>query len=173
MNELSNYFIPGLLGAVCIWALYKRVDLFSALLAGAQSGMKTVVQIFPALICLLPAVYMLRASGLLDALANFFSPLLQFLGLPSETVPLMLLRPISGSGALALGSDLIQQFGPDSLTGRIVAVMLGSTETTFYVIATYFGAAGIKKTRHAVPSALVADLTGFLMAAFLCRLLWA
>ena len=173
MNNLSAAFVPVLLGCVCIWCAYRHVDVFSALLAGAEDGLKTVLRIFPPLLCLLPAIYMLRASGILDALASFLQPLLAILGIPAETVPLMLLRPLSGSGALAVGSELIGRYGADSVIGRAAAVMLGSTETTFYVIATYFGAAGVKKTRHAVPAALAADLTGFVMAAFTVRLFWS
>ena len=115
------------------------------------------------------AVYMLRASGALELLAAFLAPLLDRLGLPGELVPLMLVRPISGSAALGVGAELISAYGPDSHLGRTAAVMLGSTETTFYTIAVYFGAVGITKTRYAVPAALCADLTGFLAAAWAVR----
>ena len=115
---------------------------------------------------------MLRASGVLDAFTSLISPALSLLGIPAETGALMLLRPVSGSGALAVAGDLIAQYGPDSLIGRTASVMLGSTETTFYVIAVYFGAAGIKRTRCAVPAALCADLTGFVMSALTVRLLF-
>ena len=121
---------------------------------------------------LLTAVYILRASGALEALTSLLSPLLTLLGIPPETAPLMLLRPVSGSGALAAATELIGQYGPDSYIGRTAAVMLGSTETTFYVIAVYFGAAGIKRTRWAVPAALCADITGFAVSALAVRLLW-
>ena len=113
-----------------------------------------------------------RASGALEALTSLLSPLLTLLGIPPETAPLMLLRPVSGSGALAAATELIGQYGPDSYIGRTAAVMLGSTETTFYVIAVYFGAAGIKRTRWAVPAALCADITGFAVSALAVRLLW-
>ena len=115
---------------------------------------------------------MLRASGALDALTRLLAPLFSLLGIPVETAPLMLLRPVSGSGALAVAGELIGEYGADSLIGRTAAVMLGSTETTFYVIAVYFGAVGIKKTRYAIPAALCADLTGFVASAFAVRLLW-
>lgn len=115
---------------------------------------------------------MLRASGALDALCELLRPLLSRIGIPSETVPLMLIRPLSGSGALAVGSDIIKSNGADSFIGRCAAVMLGSSETTFYVIAVYFGAAGIKKSRHAIPSALIADIVGFMASVFCVRLFW-
>ena len=150
----------------------RGVDVFEAMAAGVMDGLRVVVKIFPSLVALLTAVYMLRASGVLDALTRLLSPVLGVLGIPSETGALMLLRPVSGSGALAVASELIAQYGADSTIGRTAAVMLGSTETTFYVIAVYFGAAGIKKTRYAVPAALCADLTGFVVSALTVRLFW-
>jgi len=170
MSGLTSLLTPLIIAAVALWALCKRQDVFSALLAGARDGLHTLVGVVPALVALLPAVYMLRASGALDALTRLIAPALSFLGIPPETVPLMLIRPMSGSGVLAVGSDLIRAYGPDSLVGRTAAVMLGSTETTFYVIAVYFGAAGIKKSRHAIPAALIADLTGMIAAAVTTRL---
>ena len=151
--------------------LLRGVDVFSAMADGAADGLKTVLRIFPPLVALLTAVYMLRASGAVDALTAAVSPLLELLGIPPETSVLMLLRPVSGSGALAAAADIMAENGPDSLIGRTSAIMLGSTETTFYVIAVYFGSAGIKKTRWAVPAALCADLAGFALSAFSARVL--
>ena len=155
-----------------VYALIRGTDVFFGMTAGAKDGLKTVIGIVPALITLLPCIYMLRASGAIDALCSLLHPALSQLGIPVETVPLMLLRPLSGSGALAVGSDIIKQSGADSFIGRCAAVMLGSTETTFYVIAVYFGAAGIKNSRYAIPAALIADFVGFLAAAFFVRLFW-
>ena len=124
----------------------------------------------PALVGLLTAVSMLRASGALDLAAQLLAPLLDRVGVPSELLPLMLVRPISGSAALGVGAELIGTCGPDSYLGRVAAVMLGSTETTFYTIAVYFGAVGVTRTRYALPAALCADLTGFLAAAWAVRL---
>ena len=118
------------------------------------------------LLVLLTALSMFRASGALDALTTLLRPVLEWMGIPPETAPLVLLRPLSGSGGLAVGSDLINTYGPDSAVGRTAAVMLGSSETTFYTIAVYFGAAGIKKLRHTLPAALIADMVGFLAAAW-------
>ena len=115
---------------------------------------------------LLTAVFMLRASGALALLARLLSPALEALGIPPETAALLLVRPVSGSGALAVGSELMAAHGPDSYIGRCAAVMLGCTETTFYTIAVYFSAAGITRTRYAVPAALCADLVGFLASAW-------
>ena len=112
---------------------------------------------------------MLRASGAVELIARFCAPVFRWVGIPPETAILVLIRPISGSAALAVGAELIGQYGADSLIGRTVAVMLGSTETTFYTVSVYFGAAGIKKTRYTLPAALIADLTGFIAAAFWTR----
>ena len=112
---------------------------------------------------------MLRASGGMELLCKIVSPVTSFLGIPGETLPLVLIRPFSGSGALAVGADLMATYGPDSLIGKTAAIMLGSTETTFYTISVYFGAAGIKKTRYVVPAALIADLTGFMVASLCGR----
>jgi spore maturation protein B len=172
MNMLLSLVTPLIMGAVAIYAASKKVNVFSAMTVGAADGLKTVGRIFPALVALLSAVYMLRASGVLDALTGLFAPLLTALGIPPETASLIFLRPVSGSGALAVGSVLIDEYGADSLIGRTAAVMLGSTETTFYVISVYFGAAGVKKSRYAIPAALSADVIGFLAAAWTVRLLW-
>ncbi len=163
---------PLIIGSVALYGLLKNVDVFSAMIDGTSDGLRTVVRIFPALVALLSAVYMLRASGALEVLTRLCTPILSLLGIPPETAPLIFLRPVSGSGALAIGSELINKYGPDSLVGRTAAVMLGSTETTFYVIAVYFGAAGIRKSRYAIPAALVADIVGFAAAATTVRWFW-
>ena len=124
------------------------------------------ITILPALVLLLTAVHMLRASGAVALLSGLFAPVFSFFGIPPETAMLVLIRPISGSAALAVGAELMAQYGVDSQIGRTAAVMLGSTETTFYTISVYFGAAGIKKTRYTLPAALFADFIGFLMASW-------
>ena len=168
--NFSSLVIPVLLASVAIWGMGRRVDVYGALTHGAEEGLTVLLQILPALVGLLTAVSMLRASGALDWFSNLCAPLLQAVGIPPQTTPIMLIRPISGSGALAVVSDLILSCGPDSYEGRVAAVMLGSTETTFYTIAVYFGSAGIVRTRHTIPAALAADLTGFLASALAVRL---
>lgn len=167
---MTDYLVPGLFLTVFAIALHRRVALYPALTDGASDGLRLMGRILPPLIVLLPAAAMLRASGLLDLLAQACAPVFGLVGLPPETVPLMLLRPISGSAALAVGVDLMRTYGPDSRIGLVSAVMLGSTETTFYTISVYFGAAKVRGTRHAVPAALIADLTGFLVSALAVRL---
>lgn len=172
MSLLSAMVVPLILAVVACFGLARRVDVYDALLHGGEEGLKTAVRIIPALVGLLTAVSMLRASGALDLLAQALAPLLQAVGIPKETVALMIVRPISGSAALGVGAELITTYGPDSTIGRTAAVMLGSTETTFYTIAVYFGAIGVRKTRYAIPAALCADLAGFAAAAFSVRLLF-
>jgi spore maturation protein B len=162
--------VPGLLAATAIIALWRRVDVYGALTAGAGEGLTILLRIAPALVGLLTAVAMFRASGAMDWLSGLCAPLLERLGIPADLMPLMLIRPISGSGALAVGSEIMKTSGPDSYAGRVAAVMLGSTETTFYTIAVYFGAAGITRTRHTIPAALTADLMGFVGSALAVRI---
>ena len=169
--DFSVYVVPGLLLAAAVAALYRKVDVYAALTAGAGQGLSVITRILPSLVALLSAVYMLRASGALEALTALLSPVIEALGIPPEVTALLLIRPVSGSGALAAGSDIMAQYGPDSYIGRVAAVMLGSTETTFYTIAVYFGAAGIRRTRYTIPAALTADLAGFVFSALAVRLL--
>lgn len=170
MNAWLASIVPAILVLVALFALFRKVDLFSALKDGAKDGLESVIGIVPSLIALFTAIAMFRASGAMDFLTDLLQPLAALAGIPAECVPLILIRPLSGSGALALGADIIRTYGVDSSIGRTAAVMLGSTETTFYTIAVYFGAANIKKTRHAIPAALIADAVGFCVAAASVRL---
>ena len=149
--DIASLLIPLLLTAAALWALGRRVDVYDALAAGASEGLTVLLRIVPSLVALLTAVYMFRASGALDLLTELLTPVLEKLGIPPETAALLLIRP-------------------DSYIGRCAAVMLGCTETTFYTIAVYFGAAGIRRTRYTIPAALTADLAGFMAAAWSVRL---
>ena len=164
--------VPFTICGLALYGAFHRVDVYSSLVQGAGEGLSTLVRIVPSLVGLMTAVYMLRASGALELAALALAPLLERVGLDPELLPLMLVRPISGSAALGVGAELISTYGPDSQLGRTAAVMLGSTETTFYTIAVYFGAVGITRTRYAVPAALCADLTGFLAASWAVGLLF-
>ncbi len=155
---------------MCSIALRKRENGYALMLSGAAEGLQLLVSLVPALVLLLTAVTMLRQSGAIEILSQFFTPVFSFFGIPPETAILVLIRPISGSAALAVGAELMAQHGVNSQIGRTVAVMLGSTETTFYTISVYFSAAGIKKSRYAVPAALFADFTGFFMASLTAKL---
>ena len=168
---MTDLLIPALMIVISLIALAKKQDIYAALTDGGLEGLKLLVSIAPSLVMLLTAVHMLRASGAIALLTQWLSPVSGFFGIPAETLPLLLLRPFSGSAALAVGAELMGVYGADSLIGRTAAIMLGSTETTFYTISVYFGAAGIRRTRYAVPAALIADLTGFLMASLTARLM--
>lgn len=162
--NLSSLLIPLILVLVSLTATVKGVDFYAAFLKGAGDGLLVVMRILPPLVGLLTAISMLRASGFFEIIGEI--PLLTALGIPTELLPLMLIRPLSGSGALSVGAELLETYGPDSLLGRTASVMLGSTETTFYTVAVYFGACGISKTRYAIPAALCADVTGFFLATW-------
>ena len=169
---MAEYIVPLILAVTAIAALRKKENAYDVLTNGAREGFKMLLTIGPSLVVLLSAVGMLRESGALEVLSRLLSPALEFLGIPAETVLLLLVRPISGSAALAMGAELIAAHGPDSLIGRTAAVMLGSTETTFYTISVYFGSWGITRTRYAVPAALIADFVGFLAASWTVRLIY-
>ena len=167
---MTDYIVPILLLVVSAVALRKKENTYGLLLSGGAEGLKLLLTLVPALVMLLTAVTMLRASGAVEILSTWLAPVFRFFGIPPETALLVLIRPISGSAALAVGSELMATYGADSLIGRTAAVMLGSTETTFYTVSVYFGAAGVKKTRYAIPAALIADFTGFFVASLTARL---
>ena len=168
---MTDYIVPVLLLLVCALALRKKEDPYSLMLLGASEGLKLLLSLVPTLVLLMTAVTMLRESGAMDALSKWTAPVMDFFGIPKETAMLVLIRPISGSAALAVGSDLMATYGVDSPIGRTAAIMLGSTETTFYTVSVYFGAAGIKKTRYTILAALLADFVGFFMASLTARFL--
>lgn len=172
VQTLFAAIVPALFMMLALSAILRKKDVFSALKEGAREGLNVTIGIVPSLVALFSVIYMFRASGAMDFLTGLFEPIARLVGIPAECVPLILIRPLSGSGALALGADIIRLHGVDSLIGRTAAVMLGSTESTFYVIAVYFGAAEIKKTRYAIPAAIVADLVGFCTAAASVRLFY-
>ena len=168
---MADLLVTAILALPACADRWRRENVYEALTDGAAQGLRLLATIVPSLIVLLTAISMLRASGALDKLAQWLAPLCRVVGLPPETLPLVLVRPFSGSAALAVGADLMRQYGVDSRIGRTAAVMLGSTETTFYTISVYFGAAGVKRSRYSIPAALIADLTGFLAAGLFTRLL--
>lgn len=169
---MTDYLVPLLLFAASAVALGRKENSYDLMLQGASSGLKLLASILPTLILLLTAVEMLKASGAVELLSRWCAPVFSLFGIPPETAMLVFIRPVSGSAALAVGADLMRQYGVDSPVGRTVAVMLGSTETTFYTVSVYFGAAGIRKTRYTIPAALFADFVGFFMASWTVRFLY-
>ena len=173
-NELSRYIIPLMLVMIPFYGLvFRKVKVYESFVEGAKDGFDIAVRIIPYLVAILVAIGMFRASGALEILLTTMAPLLTYIGFPPENLPLALMRPLSGSGSLGLLTDLINEHGPDSLIAKIGATMFGSTETTFYVLAVYFGSVGIRKTRHALVAGLFADLVGVLSAVFFCQLFFA
>lgn len=173
VDRLSEWAIPLLLVAIPAYGLFRKVDLYSSFIEGAKEGLQVALRIAPYLVAILAAVGAFRGAGAMGHLADGLGPGLATLGIPTEVLPLALVRPLSGSGSTGLLADLMRSEGPDSLAARIGAVMAGSTETTFYVLAVYFGAVGIRRYRHAIPAALTADLAGFLAAVAVVHLLWS
>lgn len=173
MSYISSAAIPIMLFVIIVLGLIKGVRVYDAFLEGAKSGLKSAVSIIIPLVGLLSAIAMFRASGALELICHALTPLTTFLGFPEEALPLALLRPISGSASLAVLQDILKNHGPDSFAGRVASVISGSTETTFYTMAVYFGAVGVKNSRHTMGSALTADLTGFIISAFVVSLFFA
>lgn len=172
MSGFSDYIIPAVMCGILAYGLFRRVDVFAAFLDGAKEGLTTSLRIMPALVALMTAVGMFKASGALDLLTWCLSPAAALLRLPREVLPLAILRPISGSGAMAIFQNILQTHGADTLIGRVASVMQGSTETTFYTIAVYYGATKVRQTRHTLPAALTGDLVGFVVSAVAVRLLF-
>ncbi len=171
-TAVSGYIIPLIIVLIPAYALTRRVKVYEEFVEGAKEGFTIAVRIIPYLVAILVAIGMFRASGAMDFLVTGMQPLLGLIGFPPENLPLALMRPLSGSGSLALLSDLVTEYGVESLYTRIGATMYNSSETTFYVLAVYFGSVGIRRTRHAVLAGLLADLAGALSAVFFCKLLF-
>lgn len=169
---LSAFVIPAIVVFFPLYGLYRRVPVYESFVEGAKEGFQMAVRIIPYLVAILFAIGMFRASGAMDFLAVMLDPVLRLVGFPAEVLPMAIIRPLTGSGSAGLVVDMIQQYGEDSLFVKMAATMFGSTETTFYVIAVYFGAINIKKTRHAVPAGLTADLAAMLFAVWIVRLLF-
>ncbi|MCL2018977.1 MAG: spore maturation protein [Oscillospiraceae bacterium] len=161
---VSDFAVPAVFVFVLVYGLYKKVDIFSEFTNGVKEGLHTVYDVFPALFALVLSVGMFRASGGLALISALMSPVTDFLGFPGEVTPLVIMRPFSGSGSVAIFESILGQTGADSFAGRVASVILGSSETTFYVIAVYFAATKVKKTRHALPSALAGDITLWILS---------
>ncbi len=172
IDVVSVFVLPAMIVGFPLYGLYKKVPVYEEFVEGAKEGFDVAVVIIPYLVAILFAIGMFRASGAMDFLIDGLRPVLALIGIPAEVIPMAIVRPLTGSGSAAVVLDMINQFGEDSVLVKMAATMFGSTETTFYVIAVYFGAAGIKKTRHAVPVGLLADLAAFLMAVYVVQLLF-
>ncbi len=168
LEQISLWAIPVLLVGIPLIGMIRKVKVYDVFIEGAKEGFQVAVRIIPFLVGILVAIGMFRASGAMDLLTNAVRPALAAINFPPEVFPLAVLRPLSGSGSLALATDIIKRYGPDSLIARTAATMYGSTETTFYVLAVYFGAVGVKRTRHAIAAGLIGDTVAVLAAAAIC-----
>ncbi len=172
INLLSYFVLPVILVGFPLYGLYKRVPVYESFVEGAREGFQVAVRIIPYLVAILFAIAMFRASGAMDALTRLLDPVLGLIGFPAEVLPMAIIRPLTGSGSAGLVVDMVNQYGEDSIFVKMAAVMFGSTETTFYVIAVYFGAVNIRKTRHAVHAGLSADVAAMIIAVWTVRLLF-
>lgn len=161
--SVTDYIIPAVTVFILLYGAAKRVDVFGEFCAGAGEGFKTCADILPALVLLLVCIGMFRASGAVELLTNALKPICEAVGFPAEVMPLVILRPFSGSGAMAVYSEIAQTAGADTFAERVAAALIGSSETTFYTAAVYFGAVKAKKTRYAIPAALTADCTAWIV----------
>ena len=172
-NQISRYIIPFLLVGIPFYGLIiKKVKVYESFVDGAKEGFDISLKIIPYLVAILVAIGMFRASGAMEQLIYFLTPILNIIGFPPENLPLAIMRPLSVSGSLGLFTDLVNQYGVDSIYTKIGATMFGSTETTFYVLAVYFGSVGIRKSRYALAAGLIADIVGILSAVYICKILF-
>ena len=155
-----------------LYATYKKINVFDAFIVGAKQGFETVINILPHLVAMLVAIGMLRASGFFDSMAHFLGPVLSKIGLPADVLPLVLIRPFSGGAATGVLADIIHHNGGNSPISYLAATIMGGTETTFYVVAVYFGVVNVRFTRHAIPAGLIADATGVIAALIVCHYLF-
>lgn len=173
LQLFALFVLPLLIVGIPVIGLIRRVPIYEAFVEGAKEGFKVAVIIIPYLVAILFAIGMFRASGAMDALANVLAPVLDPMGIPSEILPMAIVRPLTGGGSVGVLAEMANTYGTDSVYTRIAAVISGATETTFYVIAVYFGAVNIKKTRHAVPVGLLADLMAILLAVYIVKHLFS
>lgn len=173
VQVISDSAIPVVILLIVGYGIIKKVKIYESFVEGAKGGFDVAIKIIPFLVAILVAIGMFRASGAMDYLIAIMSPLTNLIGMPAEALPVVIMRPLSGSGSLGLVTEIMKTHGPDSFLGNLVSTMYGSTETTFYVLAVYFGAVGIKKTRHAVPTGLIADAAGLIAALLICKLVFS
>jgi len=172
ISFLSVLAIPSLVMFILIYGAVKRVKVYEVFVEGAKEGFNVAIRILPFLVAMIVAIGVFRAGGAMDFLSSLLSPVTSLIGMPSEALPMALMRPLSGSGGLGVLSEIVSVHGPDSLIGRMVSVMMGSGETTFYVLAVYFGSVAVTRTRHAVPAGIVADLASILASVWIVNLIW-
>lgn len=172
INFISLLAIPLMIAVFLGWGFFKKVRVYEVFVEGAKEGFHVAIRIIPYLVAMLFAIGIFRASGAMDVLVSIVAPVTNLIGMPPDTLPMAFMRPLSGSGSLGIMAELMKTHGPDSFIGVLASTFYGSSETTFYILAVYFGSVNIKNTRHAVPVGLLADLAGVLAAVFICRILF-
>lgn len=170
--NLGNLLIPGIIGIIVTYGVIKKVEVYTCFVEGAKDGLKICLRIFPYLLAMILAVSVLREAKILDFITQVSNPLLKYVGIPGELLPLILIKPLSGSGALGVFTDVLTIYGPDSFIGRVASTIMGSTETIFYTVTIYFGAVGVKKIRHTLWAAIFADLTAIIMAVITVKFIF-
>lgn len=173
MNAISLWALPAIIIIILTMGLIKKVPIYEVFTDGAKEGFKVSVNIIPYLVAIIVAISMLRASGIIEFTGQALAPLLSYFNIPADIIPVAIVRSLSGSAALGIFSDIAHSLGPDNYATTLAAVMVGSSETTFYILAVYFGAVGIKKIRYALAVGLLADLIGILAAVTVCNLMYA
>ncbi len=172
----QDYFaavvIPLIVIAIPLYGMCKRVPVYESFVEGAKEGFKVGVMIIPYLVAIFVAINMFRASGAMGAMEEGLRPVLTWIGFPPEVLPMAIIRPLTGGGSAGVVADLTQQYGTESLITRMAGTMFGSTETTFYILAVYFGAVNVKKTRHALPAGLIADIIAIFLSVYIVRLMF-
>lgn len=169
LDKISMWAIPAMLALIPLWGAIKKVKVYDTFIEGAEEGLQVAVRIIPFLVAMMVALSVFRASGAMELVARAIDPITSRLGFPSQILPLMIVRPLSGAGALAVTADLLKTSHPDSYIGRLASIMQGSTDTTFYVLTVYFGSVGIRRARYAAAVGLIADAVGFLAALYACN----
>ena len=172
LSYISLISIPLMMTAILLHGWIKGVNMYDSFVEGAAGGFKTSIRIMPYLIAIFIAVGLMKKSGFIDRLVNLANPVMTFIGIPSEVLPLAIMRPISGSGSLAILKDILNTYGPDSFIGRLSSTMMGSAETIFYTMAVYFGSVGIKKGRHTLGAALISHLASIVASVVICTYLF-
>lgn len=173
VEQLSMWAIPLLIGFIVLIGFWRGVKVYEVFVEGAAEGFQTSIRIMPFLVAMMVAINIFRSSGALDVCVEILSPFLSVMGIPKDLVPLAIMRPLSGTGSLGLATEILNTFGPDSSVGRIASTVLGSTDTTFYILTVYFGAVGIRNPRYSLLVGLVGDMVGFLGSIYICRYLFS
>lgn len=172
LGKVSGYAVPAVFLIILVFGMYREVKVYDVFVEGAREGISTILRILPTLVGLMVAVGVFKASGALEMLVRLFTPAAALLGIPAETMPLALMRPVSGSASLAIVAELVRTYGPDTFIGRTASTMMGSTETIFYTLAIYFGSVGIKNIRYTLFAALIADLVSVTVSAWACAMIF-